>query len=239
MFVFVASLLLAVNSWSQDKNVNRMPMLGSQAPSFTAESTTGKISFPGDFGNSWKILFSHPKDFTPVCSSELLELAYYQEEFEQLGTKLAVLSTDVLSQHLIWKTALEEIDYKDRGKVVINFPLISDDGYRASNLYGMIHPDVSIGQNIRGVFIINPDNRVMAINYYPNEVGRNIDEIKRTLIALQATYNNRNIATPANWQPGDDFMVPVLSDTERTQLNSPGSFFYQLSWFMTFKRNQD
>lgn len=218
--------------------VDDLPLIGVQAPAFTAESTEGRINFPGDFGEAWKILFSHPKDFTPVCSSEILELAYEQESFNELDAKLIVVSTDRLEHHVLWKMALEEIQYKDREPVTINFPMVEDNDYRVAQKYGMIHADAGIGQNIRGVFIIDPENKVRSINYYPNEVGRNIDELKRTLIALQETYNDRTIVTPANWQPGDDVLVPVIAAEERESIGVPGSNLYQYSWFMTFKKNR-
>lgn len=236
--LFAALFLLSVAQvWTQGNRSPRIPLIGVQAPSFTAESTNGRINFPGDFGSNWKILFSHPKDFTPVCSSELLELALHQDSFSRLNADIIVISTDNLSQHHAWKAALEEISYKDNDPVKINFALIEDNTYKVSNLYGMIHSAESIGENIRGVFIIDPDNKVRSINYYPNEVGRNIDELKRTLIALQTTRKDNNIVTPANWNPGEDVMVPILSAQERENIGGPDSPFYQKSWFMTFKKS--
>ncbi|OFY58700.1 MAG: peroxiredoxin, partial [Bacteroidetes bacterium RBG_13_46_8] len=189
----------------------RIPLIGDKAPSFTGQSTLGEITFPDNFGKSWKILFAHPKDYTPVCSSELLELAYQQEEYEKLGVKIVVLSTDVLSMHTSWVKALEEIKYKDREPVKIKFPLVADDKLMISNKYGMIHPSASISENIRGVFIIDPNNNIRAINFYPMQVGRNMDEIKRTVIALQTIDASENLFAPANWNPGDKLMIPALS----------------------------
>ena len=237
--LFLFSVALVMSQGRRNQRSNTIPLIGVEAPSFTAESTKGTINFPADFGASWKIIFSHPKDFTPVCSSEILELAYQQESFSSLNASLLILSTDLLEQHFLWKAALEEINYKDKGAMDINFHLVSDDSYRVSNLYGMIHSEESIGQNIRGVFIIDPDNKVRSILYYPNEVGRNIDELKRTLIALQKTRNENNLVTPANWRPGDDFMVPVISAQEKANIGSPDSPYYQLSWFMTYKKNKE
>ena len=213
-----------------------IPQLGTDAPSFTAMSTNGKINFPADYGKNWKIIFSHPKDFTPVCSSEMIELAHSQESFANLGVKLVVLSTDILEQHNSWKAALEEVNYKDRGPVKIDFPLIADHDLKVSNLYGMIHSEESISQNIRGVFIIDPDNKIRSIFFYPNEVGRNVEELKRTIIALQTTSNTNNIVTPANWQSGDDVFVPVLSKSDKDNLGKSDSDYYQYSWFMTTRK---
>jgi peroxiredoxin 2/4 len=241
-FLLTAVLLLALGQlWSQtgrSARTNNIPLLGVQAPSFTAESTTGTLNFPGDFGSNWKILFSHPKDFTPVCSSELLELAYHQENFSRLGVNIAVISTDILSQHFTWKAALEEIAYKGKDPVKIGFPLIEDNNYRVANLYGMIHSAESRDQNVRGVFIIDPENKVRSIHFYPNEVGRNIDELVRTVVALQSVQKDRHIVTPANWMPGDDFMVPVITAGDRANLGMPESEFYQYSWFMTFRKKK-
>ncbi|MFP4365986.1 MAG: redoxin domain-containing protein [Bacteroidales bacterium] len=237
--LFLALFLLSVvQIGAQSNRNNSIPLIGVTAPSFTAESTNGTINFPGDFGKSWKILFSHPKDFTPVCSSELLELAYEQDDFNKLGASLIVISTDDLEQHNSWKDQLEEINYKDRSPVKIKFPLVDDISYKVSDLYGMIHSAVSIGENIRGVFFIDPDNKVRAIYYYPNEVGRNIDELKRTLVALQTTYNDRKVHTPANWIPGEDVMVPVITSEQRKNVGQEGSPFYQYSWFMTYLKSQ-
>jgi len=220
---------------SQEVNI---PQIGVKAPSFSAESTNGKIKFPSDFGQNWKILLSHPKDFTPVCSSEILELAYAQESFSELGTKLMVVSTDVLEQHKSWKAALEEINYQGRDPVKIDFPLVADNDLKVADLYGMIHSASSISQNIRGVYFIDPENTVRAVMFYPNEVGRNVDELTRTLVALQTTDANANRVTPANWHLGDDMIVPVLSEEDKKKAGTSASDFYQLSWFLTFEKSE-
>ncbi len=237
LFITGAFIMLFItNVSSQDKKIIRVPLIGDDAPSFIANSTNGKINFPGDFGKNWKIILSHPKDFTPVCSSEILELAQLQEDYEKLGVKLFVLSTDVITQHESWKSALEEIKYKGRNPVKIKFPLIDDSELKISNQYGMIHPSVNIAQNIRAVFIIDPKNKIRSINFYPMEVGRNMDEIKRTVIALQTVDANKNIVTPADWNPGDDVIIPYLSDKEKNIMKTQDSDIYQVSWFMSFKK---
>ncbi len=231
--LFSALLLFTLTQvWSQDVEI---PQIGSQAPSFIAMSTNGKIDFPKDFGKSWKILFSHPKDFTPVCSSEILELARDQKDFDALNAKLIVLSTDLLDQHESWKTALEGVKTNDNDAVKIEFPIISDNDFAVSRLYGMIHNEESSSKNIRGVFFIDPDNKVRAIMFYPNEVGRNIEELKRTLTALEVTSDNKNVVTPADWKPGDDVLVPFISQEERENIDKPGSAYRQLTWFMVYK----
>jgi len=235
-FLAIAVVFFSLSQLSAEGST--VPLIGTKAPSFKAISTNGKINFPEDYGKNWKIMFSHPKDFTPVCSSEMLELAYAQEDFDNMGVKLVVLSTDILEQHNAWKAALETIPYKDREPVKINFPLIADKDMEVSTLYGMIHSAASASQNVRGIYIINPDNVIKAIMFYPNEVGRNIEELKRTVTALQTNYNNSAVVTPANWQSGDDVIVPVLSQTEKDDLKNANSDYYQTAWFMTFKKSK-
>ncbi len=233
VLMFFSILFIAVTlTWSQEVKV---PELGSVAPSFTAQSTNGEINFPADYGKSWKILFSHPKDFTPVCSSEILELAHDQKVFDDLNTKIVVLSTDLLDLHKSWKDALQELHYKNWDPVKIGFPIVSDESLQVSKEYGMLHSVTSTSQNIRGVYFIDPDNKIRAIFFYPNQVGRNIKEIERTLVALQTTYKNKDIVTPADWTHGEDVIVPVVSQTERQNLGKPGTDYYQVAWFMIFK----
>ena len=231
-------LFFAVNqSWSQENTSSKIPLIGADAPSFTAQSTNGEITFPGDFGNKWKILFSHPADFTPVCSSEILELAQMQPEFDKLGVKIAVMSTDTLYKHYSWKKSLETIKYKGRDPVKINFPLVDDNSWYASKEYGMLHANVNSQKDVRGVFIIDPKNKVRAIYFYPMEIGRNMQEIRRAVVALQ-TADSHKVLTPANWQPGDDVLVPYLKsiDQVRNLGGDKDQDIYQLSWYMTFKK---
>lgn len=229
----MAVVLMSGHVFSQ----NEIPLIGSKAPSFTAKSTDGKITFPEDFGKDWKILFSHPQDFTPVCSSELLELAYMQDEFKKLGVKVAVISTDDVEQHNMWKAHLEELDYKDRGPQKINFPIIDDHGAEASKLYGMLHEPTSTTKDIRGVFIIDSNNIVRSINFYPMQVGRNMVEIERILVALQTT-DNAHVLTPANWNNGDDVMVPYFPYTKEQLALNPEleNEFYNVGNRMWFKK---
>ncbi|WP_163326025.1 peroxiredoxin [Draconibacterium mangrovi] len=206
MFTFLA-VILAVGVVSASDY--KIPLIGSKAPKFSANTTNGKITFPNDFGSSWKILFSHPADFTPVCSSELLELAHLQKEFKKLGVELAVVSTDDIVLHKMWKAHLEELNYKQRGTVNIEFPIIEDPDAKVSRLYGMLHDEESTDRDVRGVFIIDDKNIVRSVNFYPVEVGRNMDEFVRMIEALQLT-ESKFVYTPANWQKGDDVIVPYL-----------------------------
>lgn len=233
--LFILIFLFSVPQiWAQENKNTRIPVIGEQAPSFTASTTNGIINFPSGFGRKWKILFSHPADYTPVCSTEILELAYMQDDFDKLNVKLFILSTDSLETHVQWKKALEGVTYKNRAPVKINFPLADDRKFSASKGYGMIHAGSSSTKAVRGVFIIDPNNVVQAIIYYPMSVGRNIEEIKRTVIALQ-TVEEGKFSTPANWQQGNDLILrikPSAADLKKPE----NSGIYDVTWFMTFKK---
>jgi peroxiredoxin 2/4 len=236
--MFMAGLLLlSVSTLGQSKTGNiATPQIGDYAPVFTAKSTKGNLSFPKDFGTSWKILFSHPKDFTPVCSTEIIQLASMQEDFEKLGVKIAVISTDSLQQHVAWKKALEEISYKGRPKVKINFPIIADENYSISIKYGMIHEKYNASMDVRGVFIINPENKICAIFFYPTNIGRNMEEIKRTVTALQVA--GQSCVLPVNWKPGEDVMVPHFpySDDQLKEKPSLKDDYYNYGPFIWFRK---
>lgn len=237
VFLIAGLLILFLNLSQAQLTVNqRIPLIGNDAPSFTAMSTHGQISFPDDYGKSWKIIFSHPRDFTPVCSSEILELAHHQTAFNELGAEILVVSTDQLDSHKNWKAALEEISFKGRDPVKIEFPLIEDTSYSIANSFGMLDSQTNVGQSVRGVFFIDPENKIRAFYFYPNEVGRNVGEIKRTLLALQTNYNDQRVVLPENWQPGDDVMVSYLDDAEKSKVDKMDSELYNLIWFMTYKR---
>ncbi len=230
-------LFLSLNvSWAQSGVNQRIPLIGSEAPSFKAQSTNGEISFPKDFGKNWKILFAHPRDFTPVCSSEILELAFQQHEFTHLNTQLIVVSTDKIESHQSWKSALEEVEFKGRKPLRIDFPIVEDFSYKIANSYGMLDSQFITGQSVRGVFFIDPENKVRAFYFYPNEVGRNIEEIKRTLVALQTHYANNRVVLPANWTLGEDVMLPHLTPEEKNRMLSPDSDIYSKTWFMNYMK---
>jgi peroxiredoxin 2/4 len=216
----------------------RIPLIGEHAPSFTALSTEGTINFPLDFGSNWKVILSHPMDFTPVCSTELIELANLQDEFEKLGVKTMVVSTDPIDVHKQWKKVLEQIDYKEYPRQKINFPILDDSNLVIAKLYGMIHLESDKNRDVRGVFIIDPDNIIRAEFFYPMEVGRNMNELLRTVIALQTTIRN-NVMTPANWKIGNDVLVPFPLKSDMSVMNKDSGEYYQLSWFMIFKKGID
>jgi peroxiredoxin (alkyl hydroperoxide reductase subunit C) len=213
----------------------RIPLIGEQAPPFTAQTTEGKLIFPQDFGSNWKMILSHPMDFTPVCSTELLEIAKLNDEFEKLGVKILVVSTDPLDTHRQWKSVLETIDYKENVRQKISFPIADDSGLVIARLYGMIHRESENNRDVRGVFIIDSDNKIRAEFFYPQEVGRNMDELLRTVIALQ-TADNQHVMTPANWKKGHDVLVPFPLKADMSKMNKHTGEYYQYSWFLIFKK---
>ncbi len=235
VFTTVIATLLVIGNVAAEGN--KIPLINSKAPSFTLQSTNGKITFPEEFGDNWKILFSHPQDFTPVCTSELLELAYYQKDFDDLGVKIAVISTDELKIHQDWKRHLESLDYKQRGKQKINFPILEDLKATVSKQYGMLQEPVSTSRDIRGVFIIDSNNIIRSVNFYPMEVGRSIEEIKRLIVALKTTEKGKYL-TPADWQTGDDLLVPYFPYTAEQVTANPDikNEFYSVGDKLWFKK---
>ena len=185
-----------------------MPRIGEKAPSFKAVTTQGNINFPEDYAGKWSILFSHPADFTPVCTSEFMTFASMQSDFDALNTQLVGLSVDGLYSHIAWlRTIKEKIEYKGMKNVEVNFPLIEDITMEVANKYGMMQPGESNTKAVRAVFFIDPKGIIRAMIYYPLSLGRNFDELKRVIIALQ-TADNFGVAMPADWRPGDAVIVP-------------------------------
>jgi len=229
--------ILMFLAFAQNKNADRIPMIGDFAPAFTAETTNGKLNFPGDFGDSWKIIFSHPRDFTPVCSSEILQLRKMQRDFESRNVKVLVVSTDTKDRHAMWKHALEEIDPVGNGERSIRFPLVDDNSMTIARMYGMLHNKVSTTESVRGVFVIDPQNQIQATFFYPMAIGRNMDEILRSVEALQ-TASERKLYTPANWNKGDDLLVPYFPYTEDELAQNPGleDQFYQVGTLLWYKK---
>lgn len=192
-----------------ENQVYAMPRIGDIAPEFKAVTTQGDINFPSDYKGKWTILFSHPADFTPVCTSEFMTFASMQDEFEKLNTQLVGLSVDGLYSHIAWlRTIKEKIEYKGMKDVEVKFPLIEDITMEVAKKYGMLQPGESSTKAVRAVFFIDPQSIIRAIIYYPLALGRNFDEIKRVIIALQ-TADNFKVAMPADWRPGDDVIVPT------------------------------
>ena len=205
-----------------ENQVTSMPRIGDLAPEFQAVTTQGNISFPHDYKGKWVILFSHPADFTPVCTSEFMTFASMAEEFEKLNTQLVCLSVDGLYSHIAWlRTIKEKIEYKGMKNIEVKFPLIEDITMNVANKYGMIQPGQSTTKAVRAVFFIDPKGVIRTIVYYPLEIGRNFDELKRVLIALQ-TADNFKVALPADWRPGDDVIVPTAGSCGVAQQRMEG-----------------
>jgi len=188
-----------------------MPRIGDKAPAFKAVTTQGPIDFPAQYAGSWVILFSHPADFTPVCTSEFVTFGSLEDKFAQANCKLVGLSVDGLFSHIAWlRTINEKIEYKGMKNVEVKFPLIEDITMEVAKKYGMIQPGASSTKAVRAVFFIDPNGVVRAIIYYPLNLGRNFDELYRVVVALQ-TADAFSVALPADWRPGDDVIVPAPS----------------------------
>ena len=185
-----------------------MPRIGDAAPAFTAKTTQGDIAFPADYAGQWVILFSHPADFTPVCTSEFMTFASMQADFARHNTALVGLSVDGLYSHIAWlRTIKEKMVYRDMRDVEVTFPLIDDVSMTVASAYGMIMPGEATTQAVRAVFVIDPQGIIRTIIYYPLSLGRNFDELLRVVIALQ-TADAFGVATPADWRPGERVIVP-------------------------------
>ncbi|MBE6229877.1 MAG: peroxiredoxin [Bacteroidales bacterium] len=228
-----------MNCELQNQNTNQvwsMPRIGDPAPEFRAMTTKGKLNFPSDYGDSWKILFSHPADFTPVCTTEFIAFANMQEEFEKLNTKIVGLSVDSLSSHIAWvRNIKEKIVWDGNANVDINFPIIVDLSKKVSNLYGMLMPGESNNACVRAVFFIDPKNIVRAIIYYPLVLGRNFDEIKRVIIALQ-TADAHDVALPANWVPGKEAVLHSPITTDEAQERCAQEGINCSEWYLCTKK---
>jgi alkyl hydroperoxide reductase subunit AhpC len=183
--------------------------LGDEAPNFTAETTEGSVNFHEWIGSGWAVLFSHPKDFTPVCTTELGRLAALKPEFDKRGVKVLGLSVDPLDDHKRWAGDIQETQGH-----ALNFPLIADPKREVANLYGMIHPNASDTLTVRSVFVIGPDKKIKLSLTYPASTGRNFDELLRVIDSLQLTAKHK-VATPVDWkQGGDVIIVPSVSDED-------------------------
>ena len=185
-----------------------MPRIGDRAPAFKATTTQGPIDFPAQYAGSWVILFSHPADFTPVCTSEFMTFAKMEQQFADANCKLVGLSVDGLYSHIAWlRTIKEKIKYKGMRNMEVKFPLIEDITMEVAKKYGMIQPGESNTKAVRAVFFIDPKGLIRAMIYYPLSLGRNFDELYRIIVGLQ-TADAFSVALPADWRPGDDVIVP-------------------------------
>ena len=216
----------------------RLPLIGEKAPSFVAKTTQGDIDFPKCYEGKWVVFFSHPADFTPVCTTEFMTFASMQKDFEARNCLLLGLSIDSIYAHIAWlRTIKEKIEYKGMKDIEVTFPVIEDLKMDVARAFGMLQPGASSTQAVRAVFIIDPKGLIRAILYYPLSNGRNMDEVMRLLVAMQ-TSDKHGIATPANWRPGDDVIVPPPGScgTAKDRVTKPDPDVKCLDWFMCLKK---
>ncbi|MEO6289655.1 MAG: peroxiredoxin [Ginsengibacter sp.] len=189
--------------------------LGDTAPDFTAETTEGNINFYEYLGDGWGVLFSHPADYTPVCTTELGRTAALKNEFEKRNVKVLAVSVDPLDKHMGWRNDINETQ-----NVTVDFPIIADEDKTVANLYGMLHPNASATATVRSLFVIGPDKKVKLMIVYPASTGRNFNEVLRVIDSLQLTADH-SVATPADWQHGEDVIVVPAISTEDAQKKFP------------------
>jgi len=192
--------------------------LGDVAPDFTAESSTGTINFYEFLGESWGILFSHPADFTPVCTTELGSVAKLKPEFDKRGVKVIALSVDPVESHLLWIKDINETQ-----NTSVNYPIIADPSFEVAKLYDFVHPNASDKFTVRSIVVIGPDKKIKLLITYPASTGRNFDEILRVIDSLQLTAHY-SVATPANWKQGEDVVISTAIKTEDIPAKFPKGF---------------
>ncbi|HOW37297.1 MAG TPA: peroxiredoxin [Candidatus Izemoplasmatales bacterium] len=222
-----------------EEMITRMPLIGDKAPAFTAKTTQGPINFPADYAGKWVILFSHPADFTPVCTTEFMTFASMMNEFKAMNTELVGLSVDSLYAHIAWLRRIKELQWKNLKDIEVTFPLIEDITMEVAKKYGMIQPGQSNTQAVRAVFVVDPEGKIRLILYYPLSTGRNFDEIKRVIQALQKADAD-HVATPADWRPGQDTIVPTAGScgVAKERMEKKSDDTYCLDWFLCFKREK-
>ena len=222
-----------------NEQITRLPLIGDKAPEFKALTTKGTVNFPEDYKGKWVLFFSHPSDFTPVCTTEFMTLASMQEEFKEMNVELLGLSVDSLYSHIAWVSSIEDLEWKDMKNIKVNFPVIADLNTKVSTKYGMLQPNVSSTQAVRAVFVIDPEGVIRSIIYYPLTTGRNFNEIKRMIRAIQKS-DQMHVSTPADWQPGDDLIIPTPLTVEDADaaMKETGDDVYALDWFLRFKKDK-
>jgi peroxiredoxin (alkyl hydroperoxide reductase subunit C) len=234
-------MMARMNAMKMDGGEQRvtMPLIGEKAPAFKAKTTQGPINFPDDYKGKWVVLFSHPADFTPVCTTEFITFAGLQPQFEQINTQLVGLSIDSIYAHIAWlRKICQDLEYNGIDPGEITFPLIEDIKMDVARKYGMLQPSASTTQAVRAVFIIDPEATVRAILYYPLSNGRNMQEILRLVVAMQ-TSDAHGVATPADWQPGDDVIVPPPGScgaASDRMSQAKGEGYRCEDWFLCFKK---
>lgn len=222
----------------EEQKIFSMPRIGDKAPEFKAVTTQGEVNFPSDYSGSWVILFSHPADFTPVCTSEFMTFASMEDKFAQANCKLIGLSVDGLYSHIAWlRTIKDKIEYKGMKNVEVNFPLIEDITMNVAKKYGMIMEGESNTKAVRAVFVVDPAGIIRTIIYYPLSLGRNFDELYRVVLALQ-TADEFKVATPADWRPGDDVIISPAGScgTAKDRMDGKEEGLDCKDWFFCTKK---
>ena len=215
-----------------------IPLIGEDAPAFSAVTTQGVINFPEDYKGRWVILFSHPADFTPVCTTEFMTFAAMEEDFKKLNCDLIGLSIDGIHSHIAWlRTIKEKISWNGMENIDVRFPVIADLGMEVAYLYGMVQPNSSSTSAVRAVFFIDPEAKIRSLMYYPASTGRSFKEIMRVLVALQ-TADEHKIATPADWEPGDEVIIPPPGScgAAHDMVSNAGKDYKSLDWFLNTKK---
>ena len=222
-----------------EEEYRSLPLIGDNAPEFKAVTTKGSLNFPSDYKGKWVILFSHPADFTPVCTTEFMTFANGAEELKALNTELVGLSVDGLTSHIAWLRKIKELEWNGMKNVDVEFPLIEDLKMDVAKKYGMIQPNSSNTQAVRAMFFIDPKGIVRCIQYYPLSTGRNFHEMVRVIKALQKADKDK-VATPANWMPGDDTISPAPGTMEgaKERMSGKNKDMYCLDWFLCFNKEK-
>ena len=224
------------------KNTERkisFPLIGKPAPEFTANTTNGPINFPSDYKGKWVVFFSHPGDFTPVCTTEFMAFANMYDEFKALDTELVGLSVSSVNSHLAWIDSMKKLSWGDIKNPEVKFPIIDDVKMEVADKYGMVQGESDCSA-VRAVFIVDPNGIIRSIIYYPAPLARNMQEIKRAVIGLQKV-DKEQVALPADWKPGDDVIVfpPATADAMNAAPDDAKENGYEmLDWYLTFKKDK-
>lgn len=218
--------------------IYKMPLIGERAAPFKAETTKGPVNFPFDYAGKWVVFFSHPGDFEPVCTTEFMYFQTMQQMFKDMNTELLGLSVDSIPSHLAWIQSIYQIEWNGMQDISINFPIVADADMQISNRYGMVHRGETESETVRALFIIDPDSRIRNIMYYSARTGRNMEEIKRIVQALQV-IDKEDVATPANWQVGDPVVIPSPKTTaqllERQRVSVEDPNVNCVAWYLCFR----
>lgn len=217
-----------------------LPLINEPAPPFRANSTKGEINFPEDYKGKWILLFSYPGDFCDTCTTEILELSKNKELYDKMGVQLVGLSIDSLASHLEWLKSIYNLNYDGYSNTIVDFPIIADSNMDISRLYGLLRRGEKNTETVRGGFLIDPNGKIRAIQIYPQEVGRGGAEIRRLVAATMKAYSE-NVHTPANWEPGEDVLLPEVYTfdeyLQRQRQNIVDETIDCVDWYLCFKKD--